>query len=315
MTGKTPLKIGVFLDGRPGHEKQTMGIVDRLRKKNVVDVTTIRVTKKGIFRQIADWLLYFSFFKRVPERKLRGCNLLIGTGTHVHLPMLHVKKYYHIPVITCMTPSSLLQKKIDLIFSPQHDGLHEQDNVFLTVGPPNSNVDMGEHLENHVLVLCGGIDSKSHVWRDDAIINGIIAIIERDPSKQYILSSSPRTPVETSKKLKAVAEELDNVDFFDFLDTPSGWVERRYNECRQVWVTADSISMVYEALSSGCQVGIIPVAWLGGRSKFMRSEKFLRESGFTLELKDYLHGKDFPKTKKTLNEAERCADEILRRFV
>jgi uncharacterized protein len=315
MTANKHMKIGVFFDGRPGHEKQTKGIVARLAERIDVDLITVQVTKKQALKQIADWLLYFSFSRKSPGRDLQHCNLLIGTGTHTHLPMLQVKKVYHIPVVTCMTPSSLLQNKFDLIFSPQHDGVKEQDNIFFTVGPPNPNVDLGQHLDDHVLILCGGADPKSHSWSDDSIIGGITALLERDSQKKYIVSSSPRTPKKTSMTISRLAKGYHNVDFFDFHDTPSGWIENQYNQCRQVWVTADSISMVYEALSSGCQVGIIPVQWLKSQSKFQRSEKFLRKSGFILDLETYLQGEDFTLNKQALNEAERCAAEILRRFL
>ena len=315
MTANNPMKIGVFFDSRPGHEKQTRGIIERLGKKIDVEITTFQITKQPALHQVADWLQYIFLRRQPPEGDLLQCDLLIGTGTHTHLPMLQVKKICQIPVVTCMTPSSPLQKRFDLIFSPQHDGMQAADNIFVTVGPPNPNRDLGRHLDDHVLVLCGGIDAKSHSWCDDSILDGIKALLERDSQKKYIVSSSPRTPVQTSMTISRLAERYHNVDFFDYHDTPSGWIENRYNQCRQVWVTADSISMVYEALSSGCQVGIIPVQWLKRQSKFQRSEKFLRESGFTLDLKTYLQGEDFSMKKNTLNEAERCAEEILRRFL
>ncbi len=315
MTANNHMKIGAFFDGRPGHEKQTRGILDRLAERIDVEITAVQLARLPALVQAADWLQYCFWRRQSPEGRLQQCDLLIGTGTHTHLPMLQAKKNCHVPVVTCMTPSSLLQKRFDLIFSPQHDGVETDENVFITVGPPNPNRDLGHHLDDHVLVLCGGIDPKSHTWSDENILNGIAGLLGRDPQKKYIVSSSPRTPARTSLNIRLLAEKHGNVAFFDYHDTPSGWIEKQYNQCRQVWVTADSISMVYEALSSGCQVGIIPVQWRKRQSKFQRSEKFLRESGFTLDLKTYLQGEDFPINTKTLNEAERCAEEIVRRFV
>jgi hypothetical protein len=73
--------------------------------------------------------------------------------------------------------------------------------------------------------------------------------------------------------------------------------------------------MVYEALSSGCKVGIIPVRWRKKNSKFITSEKYLYEQDMVLDLEGYLsHGREW-KDHPALNEASRCADEILQRFL
>ena len=67
------------------------------------------------------------------------------------------------------------------------------------------------------------------------------------------------------------------LDFFDYRNTPPGWIEKQYDKNNVVWVTADSISMIYEAITAGCTVGILPMRWLRENSKFKRNENVLLE--------------------------------------
>ena len=125
--------IGAFFDGRPGHEKQTSGIIEQLKKKKSVEVIPVRVEKGTLFQQVSGWLRYWvsNGFREKPE--LATCDLLIGTGTHTHLPMLSQKKHSHIPAVTCMTPAPFIQNQFDLIFVPQHDRIRDESNVFKTI--------------------------------------------------------------------------------------------------------------------------------------------------------------------------------------
>ena len=73
--------------------------------------------------------------------------------------------------------------------------------------------------------------------------------------------------------------------------------------------------MVYEALSSGCKVGIIPVRWRKKNSKFIISEKYLHGHEMVIDLQGYLANDTTWKDHPALNEANRCADEIISRFL
>ncbi|MFH4347311.1 ELM1/GtrOC1 family putative glycosyltransferase, partial [Acinetobacter baumannii] len=38
---------------------------------------------------------------------------------------------------------------------------------------------------------------------------------------------------------------------------PQGWIFEEMQKAEAVWVTEDSVSMIYEALTAGCRVGVI----------------------------------------------------------
>ncbi len=39
-------------------------------------------------------------------------------------------------------------------------------------------------------------------------------------------------------------------------ETPQGWVKEKMTDVSQIWVTPDSVSMVYEAITSGVPTGV-----------------------------------------------------------
>ncbi|MCP3928652.1 MAG: hypothetical protein GY705_06075, partial [Bacteroidetes bacterium] len=214
----------------------------------------------------------------IPRHDFSDVDLIIGTGTTTHLPMLCCNRQYKIPAITCMTPSRLLMSKFDLCFVPQHDGIPSGGNIFATIGPPNRSLSEAIHDNKKSLILIGGVDEKSHQWKTQEIIEQVESLIKRDKTILWTISTSPRTPKNTEERLLEISKDKENVKFYPFQETPPGWVEKEYAKNKTVWVTGDSMSMVYEALSGGCNVGILPVNWKKKESKFVRSERFLIEN-------------------------------------
>ncbi|MFN2355088.1 MAG: ELM1/GtrOC1 family putative glycosyltransferase [Desulfopila sp.] len=314
MNANNKLVIGAFYDGRPGHEKQTRGIVRQLQAKIPMESVAVAVPSLTKTQQAGQWLHYLGALPSDPEWDLARCGVLLGTGTQTHLAMLRQKKHFGIPTVTCMTPAFSIASDFDLIFAPQHDNVGHAENIFTTIGPPGVTWNKTNHLPERVLVLIGGPAKNNLVWRTDHIVESVTKIARQNLDKVIVVSSSPRTPLQTVAALTTLADEFCHLYFYDYRQTPNGWVEQEYDRCAQVWVTGDSMSMMYEALSSGCRVGLIPVQWRRTHSKYIRSEQYLKKQGFIVDLHAYLHGIAEWKNETQLNEASRCADEIIRRF-
>lgn len=310
-----PLSIVAFLDGRLGHEKQTKGVLKALSEMTPIDVE-YKIQDPSFKSGLRDWAAYITSFILLRNKKKSDNNidLIIGTGSYTHIPMLLLKQECEAKVVTCMTPNFFLRRKIDLCFVPQHDGQKPGANIFFTIGAPSTAVLQDKHDRKKGLILVGGVDKKSHKWRSEAIITKIRSIIEKEQSIKWTITSSPRTPEETIVLLQNLASQNANVDFFRSEDTPGGWIEKEYAKNFTVWVTADSISMIYEALTAGCNVGILPVDWKKKNSKFQRSEDYLLENKLILSYEMWLAGKNENIKVEPLNEASRCAREILRRW-
>jgi hypothetical protein len=311
MNTVTTKKIIAFLDGRPGHEKQTMGIIQALQEKVPVQLVKINVSNFTIFDKVIQTCRLYLPGGGLSHPKLGKADLLIGTGSRTHLPMLLYKKRYNIPAITCMTPPKHLRSRFDLCFVPEHDGENEDGNIMLTIGAPNSSQNNRKHRIEFGLILLGGVDTKSHRWDSLRVIKMVEEIVKKDSQKLWTVSSSPRTPHDTKAMIRHLADQCKNIQFFDYTDTPRGWIEKQYDKNSEVWVTADSISMIYEAIPVGCKVGVFPMGWLKENSKFKRNEDILHEKRLVTTFTSWKQGSMLQEKNIELNEAQRCADRIL----
>lgn len=317
-----PLSIVAYYDGRLGHEKQTRGILNALSDMTPIEVDSRKVSvTPSVY--LKNWAAYWFSFLRSgrSEGKSRPVDIIIGTGTHTHIPMLLDKKSrkrdsgQQVRVVTCMTPDVWLRGKFDLCCIPIHDEPAPAVNVFVTMGPPNTVKYEGRHLSDRGLILVGGVDTKSHIWKSEEIIARIRMIVGNNHAIHWTVSSSPRTPENTCLDLEEMASSIKNFSFYRSSETPAGWVEEQYALCGTVWVTADSISMVYEAVTAGCSVGVLPVEWLHFENKFNNSLNLLSGKGMIVDFDAWQKGAPMPAQKKEqLNESFRCAQEILRRW-
>jgi len=312
--GKNEMHVVCLLDGKPGHEKQSLGIIQALRKQIPIKVTEIKIGRRSL------WDFFWgmvcldmpSFISLQPE--VENPDFLIGTGSRTHLSTLLYKKKYHIPAVTCMVPDQIYRSRFDICFAPVHDGFKQKGNIITTVGPPNCSIDRGIHKEKNGLILLGGIDSKSHSWNSRDIVEKVKNIIQREPETEWLISSSPRTPDDTILKFEEISLHHPNVFFYNYKDTQPGWVEQQYDNAVVVWVTADSVSMMFEALTAGCKVGVIPVDWKKKINKFEKSVAFLVDNNFVLPYEEWLGGKGDWLEHDALNEAQKCADIIITRW-
>jgi mitochondrial fission protein ELM1 len=308
------LTVAAVGDGRPGHEKQTRAVIDALSDRTDLTVTWQSLPAPGIRVALRNWAsLVFGLHGLNPLPAAGNPDLAIGAGSYTHAALLLYKRRQHAKAVVCMSPDRLLTAGFDLCLVPRHDGPKPGKNIFVTLGPPCSRALGGPRRTDAALVLVGGIDAKSHHWDTDLVLTQVSGVISRDP-RHWVISSSPRTPQDTVNGLMRLAEGRENAAFFRAQDTPRGWVEQRYAESHTVWVTADSISMVYEALTAGCRVGIFPVRWRRPRGKFQDSIRYLVENRLALSYESWLAGNVISTPPAPLNEAGRCAREILRRW-
>lgn len=311
------LHIVALLDGRPGHEKQTKGIVGCLQSRVPIELTSISIKRPTPLQRVLKTCMLFLPHVPPPPSSLKNCDLLIGTGSSTHLDMLLLKKkLMGVPACTCMAPDWHLRSRFDLCFVPIHDGIAESRNIFLTAGAPNCSRNKKMHKDSAGLILLGGTDPKSHLWLNDRIIDMVRSIITGDAARRWTIASSPRTPSETVTGIAQLSAEFNNAQFVDYRETVAGWIEDQYDSHSVAWVTADSISMLYEALTAGCRVGILPLPWRNSRSKFARNEDLLVKKGLVLDFESFLKNNcNWANSGVAeFNEAQRCAERILREW-
>lgn len=306
------LRLIAVFDGRPGHEKQTKGILKGLQEHTSVKIVQIDTSTYNFYQKLLQWFQVLLPFLLPRSKALMSADLIIGTGSKTHSTILKLKRRYRIPACTCMTPYFLYRGMFDYCFVPEHDLTPPSRNIVNTIGSPNCNRDRGRHLGSEGLILLGGIDTSSHHWDNDNVIEMVKTIVSREADITWTITSSPRTPMETNEAIKKLLALHDNVTFFPYEETWKGWVEEQYDRCELVWVTSDSISMLYEAMSAGCKVHILPMRWKKTNSKFKRNEDILIQSGRVQSYDSWLEFKANDSCSASFNEAQRCADMILR---
>ncbi|TYT75628.1 ELM1/GtrOC1 family putative glycosyltransferase [Desulfobotulus mexicanus] len=314
-----PLRILCVGDGSPGHEKQTLAMAEAFGRISSVELRWFRVPQGRAFafysRIIALTSPILPFFQNSVLKKLgweeKGFSphLIMAAGSHTHGILLLFRNYYKARTLICMTPDFWVQKQVDLVLSPFHDGKKQGSVLLHTLGPPCRRSHPSLRNNDQGLILVGGVDASSHIWDTKILIRQIEDLLERKSSMRWEMGSSPRTPEETEDALTLLADKYDSLSFTPFAKTPPGWVESAYAKSTEAWITGDSMSMVYEALTAGCRVGVLPVMWVKKSSKFQRSLDYLHDQGWVL-----YPGEEATGEPPLLDEATRAAEEAVKRW-
>lgn len=264
-----PFVVWCFIDGKAGHEAQSQGLLEALQRKTTLNVYEFHVQQvrwAGI-----QWLLgRFS-----GTRDLPAPDWIIGAGHRTHLPMLAARRARGGQVVVLMRPSLPLAC-FDWAIIPEHDHPHASKHLILTQGVLNTVCRARNASPAKGLVLLGG-PSKHHRWDDASMVEQVARMVARQPGVEWVLTSSRRTPTRTLQGIQSL--NAANLSVIPFEQTAPGWVRLRLQECGRVWVSEDSISMIYEALTAGAQVGLLEVPASGKHSRVQAAVRQLKADG------------------------------------
>ena len=298
-----------FIDGKPGHEKQSLGLVLAFAKLQNVNCHEIKIGVSA-FKNLLD----YCFGRSKSSIDLPIPDLLVGAGHRTHLPMLAAKWAYGGKSIVLMKPS-LPYFLFDLCLVPEHDNPPERANIISTIGALNPLGLDGFHKKtpSSHLILIGG-PSPHYKWNNNEVIDQVEQIVKKRQKsiQQWVLTTSPRTPKEFIKKLRE--RKLTDLKIFQFKDTKPGWVEEMLLVSENAWVTPDSISMVYEALSANCKVGVLELQESTKNDKVARNISLLKEERYILDFEMFAKNEKLS-LRKFDNQAEICARAIEEKFL
>jgi len=299
-----PLVIWRFLDGKAGHQNQTRGLIAALARATDVEAHDIPApTHPAALRAL--------FTGRYPQTDpLPAPDLSLGAGHATHLGLLAARRARGGRAVVLMKPS-LPTRLFDLCLVPQHDGLLPSAHVETTRGAINAcRPGPGPRDPGLGLILIGG-PSAHYDWDASALRQQLDVLLERHPGQHWRIGDSRRTPATVSRDLQARSSE--RIGFHAQDDTPPGWIGEQLATAGQVWVTPDSVSMVYEALSSGAPTGLFDLA-PGKRSRIPASLAQLAGQGMLTPFRAWQGGAPLKTPAETLYEAGRCAALLLERF-
>lgn len=297
-----PLVIWRLTDGKPGHMQQSLGLVRALSVLLPCEVIDIDVTAAPV--GVVD-----VFLRRFPAGlTLKRPDLIVGAGHATHLALLAARRTAGGRAVVLMKPS-LPFFLFDMVIAPEHDGLPAGLHVINTLGVLNP-MRPAEKKEDSLLILLGG-PSKHVQWSDDAVLAQVDAVVAAlKPGCSWRVADSRRTP----EMLRAVLRERFGERFQSFADCPPGWLAERLAVTETVWVSEDSVSMVYEALTAGCRVGLLRLPPEGGGGRVQAGVQKLLSAGAVTGFGEWQSGARALTAPTRFNEAERVARWLLERF-
>lgn len=290
-----------FHDGRRGHFNQIEGLVRSLARRVAVEEVQL-LTAGG-------WLDGIRTINATPA-KLPPPTLMVGAGHRTHVPMLWARRRHGGRAIVLMRPS-LPRRLFDLCIVPAHDGVSASATTLLTRGVLNDVRPAASKDPHLALVLVGG-PSRDHGWDEAAMAEQVAAVIASASNREWLICDSRRTPPSTRVLLAGLARP--GVRFVAHDEVDSSWLPRQLSLASLAWVSEDSASMIYEALSAHAAVGALPVprARLGRVSSGVDA---LVADGMVTSFGHWREGQPPRPGATPLAEAERCAEWILERWL
>jgi mitochondrial fission protein ELM1 len=154
-----------------------------------------------------------------------------------------------------MMKPSLPCSLFDLCVVPEHDDVKASVRVLVTRGVLNRIRPTPDKDPYRGLILLGG-PSKHYRW-DDTTLLVQLREITSETRIHWTLATSRRTP---DSMLQLLREDLPEVvDIVPWQETDKDWLPRQLDQAFRVWISEDSVSMVYEAMTSGAHCGLLEV--------------------------------------------------------
>ncbi|MXZ00540.1 hypothetical protein F4Y93_07795 [Candidatus Poribacteria bacterium] len=290
------MRIVILSDNKPGHYKQSLGIVERLPN---CEMEWVRVEFRHKWRDnllrvfmcifggtslsgtfihaLLRWSLTVETYNTLAT--LQTADVTLSTGSSVaavnllHGPSLKAK------TVTCRRPSPLGTRHFDLAILPMFSwhGKRPTDNVCKTVGVPNPisphtlNTEKKQLIQAlnlsdcpRIGILIGGTDRHETITIADAVdLSKVCEAIATELNAQILVTTSRRTPTDVVEHLASALKRVDWCPLFIQPDKPSTLTDPYQSILALsdlLIVTADSFSMVCEAASSGRPVIVLTLS-------------------------------------------------------
>ncbi|AUX85326.1 nucleoside-diphosphate sugar epimerase [Acinetobacter sp. ACNIH2] len=238
-------------DGKAGHRSQALGLFKAIQRQSseTVSFEEISINDLTIFP-----LLVGLFRRSIPQLQTTP-DFIFGVGSHTQLRVFLLGKIYPQAKTVILMKPNYPFAWFNYSVIPEHDGIPASDRVIVTQGALNPIVNEQRHQSGRILIALGG-SSKRHQWNEDKVFASIEHIVKQHSENEIIITTSRRTPEQFVERLNTYPF-LPHVHFFPVEQTPQGWIFEEMQQAEAVWVTEDSVSMIYEALTAGCRVGVI----------------------------------------------------------
>jgi mitochondrial fission protein ELM1 len=282
---------------------QSLGLAEALARATPTEI--------HLLPALPAWRAWLALLlKRAPGSTPAKPDLIVGAGHATHVTLLAARRAHGGRSVVLMKPS-LPRRCFDLCIIPEHDGVAADARTLVTEGAlnrirPATARDARHGLLRHGLILVGGT-SPHFEWDSDAVQVQIKSILARTPDMHWTLTTSRRTPADFLARLPSAS----NLTVIPHTATSPDWLPAQFAQCSTVWVTPDSASMVFEALTAGAEVGVFDLP-VNPKSRVGRAISHLADAQRITRFTNWcVHGA-LHSNLRPLAEADRCAEWILK---
>ena len=238
----TARRVLVLSDGKPGHVKQSLAVVDILRERHpALTQTAVEIRYRSRLARLACLIWSWASGGRIgAERCLawtltpesaqallgRYADLIVSCGASLAPVNLLWAGEHRAKSVVVMNPSPLPTARFSLVIAPRHDGLPRRANVVpiagaFAAGPSEAPAEAAAHLRAHprfrsapqgpvahrhpvVAVLLGGDTAQYTV--DAAFADGLALQVQAACERAdgwFLVTTSRRTAAEAEQALAA----------------------------------------------------------------------------------------------------------------
>jgi len=297
-------RIRILSDGKPGHVNQSLGLALALQRRTGAAVETVALPLERSWRHRVRLACRLEEGHEAPQ-------LVIGAGHRTHLPLLAAARKFGARSVVIMKPS-LPSRLFSLCLVPTHDlgRRAPKAHVIATRGALNKLPEDAPQKQPRGLIMLGG-PSAHHDWSAAPLQEAIAAVVRASPHLAWTIGDSRRTP---PGFLDAVPSLHLNITVVPHAQTAPDWLPQQFMAAEEAWITADSTSMLSEAITAGARTGVLPLPARRPDSRVVRSVQSFADAGI-VTLFSAWQNSGWPSHEAVrLHEAARCADEILARF-
>jgi len=236
-------------DGRVGHLNQSIAFAKHAGMRyDIVDITPKYLGSK-IISYLFDRLNidYPRLFRKsfIPKDSYEA---VIGAGSSTYYMVKSLAKHFDTKAIAMMLPKGFSYDGFDVIFAPLHDNPPRHTRIvpipanFAYVEPQDIYRPYGKSIG----LVIGGNNGR-FMFTPDELYALLSRIRQLYPEYEIAVTTSPRTPPELERIVASFGFDYEVI----YSRNPVNPIPDFVYHCERVFLTADSTSMVSEAVSAG----------------------------------------------------------------
>lgn len=260
-----PLRAWLLSDGAPGHESQSRGIVDAIRRFRTVDVqlVSVRVRRKWLKSAArillragsGDGLLDAVHDITLPDVRP---DFIVSSGGNTLLASALLARRYGVPNFYSGTPKGFDTRWYARVFTVTDQG--GGSNVVLPLPPVPGELCASlpaPAADAPLLLLVGGDGDLAYTADDwQALAQGAAALAART-GRRWLVSTSRRTGAAAEDILAAGIAPAQVLDAVWWSRQPRRVMREFLARAAAVYVTGDSMTMIAESIYAGRPVHVL----------------------------------------------------------